>query len=112
MSVVIRLLHKQDVDLAIALCRAVQPERVRDLEGYLRRFDEPERAASKSLRQWAAVDNATQQLIGYAACWNVVRRKYRMDLMVHADRRNQGIGGDLFETILDELRAAPAATLQ
>ncbi|MGH9767222.1 MAG: GNAT family N-acetyltransferase, partial [Blastocatellia bacterium] len=112
MSVAIRLLHKQDVERVIALCSAIQPECVRDLEEYLRRFDEPERAASGCLRQWAAVEEASQQLIGYAACWNVVRRKYRMGLMVHADWRKQGIGGDLLGAILAALQSTPAATLQ
>jgi GNAT superfamily N-acetyltransferase len=112
MSVTIRPLHKSDVDRVIALCSAIQPECVRDLEEYLRRFDEPECAASASLRQWAAVEESSQQLIGYAVCWNVVRRKYRMGLMVHADWRKQGIGGDLLSGALAALQSMPAATLQ
>jgi GNAT superfamily N-acetyltransferase len=112
MSVTIRPLHKSDVDRVIALCSAIQPECVRDLEEYLRRFDEPECAASASLRQWAAVEDSSQQLIGYAVCWNVVRRKYRMGLMVHADWRKQGIGGDLLSGALAALQSMPAATLQ
>jgi GNAT superfamily N-acetyltransferase len=112
MSVTIRPLHKLDVDRVIALCSAIQPECVRDLEEYLRRFDEPECAASASLRQWAAVEDSSQQLIGYAVCWNVVRRKYRMGLMVHADWRKQGIGGDLLSGALAALQPMPAATLQ
>jgi GNAT superfamily N-acetyltransferase len=112
MSVVIRPLYKLDVDRVIALCSAIQPECVRDLEEYLRRFDEPDCAASASLSQWAAVEDASQHLIGYAVCWNVVRRKYRMGLMVHADWRNRGIGGDLLGAILAALQSMPAATLQ
>jgi mycothiol synthase len=112
MSVAIRPLHKLDVDRVIALSSAIQPECVRDLEEYLRRFDEPERAASAPLSQWAAVENASRRLIGYAACWNVVRRKYRMGLMVHADWRKQGIGGGLLNAILAALQSMPAATLQ
>src|SRR5215475_11912963 len=112
MSVTIRPLQKSDVDRVIALCSAIQPECVRDLEEYLRRFDEPERMASAYLSQWAAVENATQQLIGYAACWNVVRRKYRLGLMVHAECRKQGIGGGLLGAILAALQSMPAATLQ
>src|SRR5262249_23554817 len=112
MSFTIRPLHKLDVDRVIALCSAIQPECVRDLEEYLRRFDEPGRAASASLSQWAAVEDASQQFIGYAVCWNVVRRKYRMGLMVHADWRKQGIGGDLLGAILAALQSMPAATLQ
>jgi GNAT superfamily N-acetyltransferase len=112
MSVTIRPLHKSDVDRVIALCSTIQPECVRDLEEYLRRFDEPECAASASLRQWAAVEDSSQQLIGYAVCWNVVRRKYRMGLMVHVDWRKQGIGGDLLSGALGALQSMPAATLQ
>jgi GNAT superfamily N-acetyltransferase len=112
MSVAIRLPDKLDVEQAIALCSAIQPERVYDLGVHLQRFDEPERTDSESLRQWAAVDDTSQQLIGYAACWNVVRRKYRMDLMVHADWRNRRIGSDLLGVILTALQAMPAATLQ
>src|SRR5215467_5311285 len=112
MSVTIRPLHKLDVDRVIALCSAIQPECVRDLEEYLRRFDEPGRAASASLCQWAAIGEASQQLIGYAVCWNVVRRKYRMGLMVHADWRKRGVGGDLLGAILAALQSKPAATLQ
>ncbi|HEU0179679.1 MAG TPA: GNAT family N-acetyltransferase, partial [Blastocatellia bacterium] len=112
MSFTIRPLHKLDVDRVIALCSAIQPECVRDLEEYLRRFEEPDCAASASLSQWAAVENASQHLIGYAACWNVVRRKYRMGLMVHAECREQGIGGDLLGAILAALQSMPAATLQ
>jgi GNAT superfamily N-acetyltransferase len=112
MSFSIRPLHKLDVDRVIALCSAIQPECVRDLEEYLRRFDEPERMASAYLSQWAAVDGASQQLIGYAVCWNVVRRKYRIGLMVHAECRKQGIGGDLLGAILAALQSMPAATLQ
>jgi GNAT superfamily N-acetyltransferase len=112
MSVTIRPLHNLDVDQVIALCSAIQPECVRDLEEYLRRFDEPGRAASASLCQWAATEEVSQQLIGYAVCWNVVRRKYRMGLMVHADWRKQGIGGDLLSGALAALQSMPAATLQ
>src|SRR5262245_28966327 len=112
MSVTIRPLHKLDVDRAIALCSAIQPECVRDLEEYLRRFDEPGRPASASLCQWAAIEEVSQQLIGYAVCWNVVRRKYRMGLMVHADWRERGIGGYLLRGILAALQSMPAATLQ
>src|SRR5262245_42391363 len=112
MSFTIRPLVRLDVGQAISLCSAIQPERVRDLEVSLRRFDEPDRAASESLCPWAAADSASQQLIGYAGCWNVTRRKYRMDLMVHADRRNRGVGGDLPGVILSALQSTPAATLQ
>src|SRR5262249_5755310 len=77
-----------------------------------RRFDEPERAASESLRQWVAVDSASQQLIGYAAFWNVARRKYRMDLMVRAESRNRGIGGCLLGVVLAALESTPAARVQ
>src|SRR5262245_25125302 len=112
MSITIRHLNKLDVDRVVALCSAIQPECVRDLEEYLRRFDEPERTASASLSQWAAIEDASQHLIGYAACWNVVRRKYRMGLMVHADWRNRGIGSDLLGAILAALQSMPAATLQ
>jgi GNAT superfamily N-acetyltransferase len=112
MSFTIRHLHKLDVDRVVALCTTIQPECVRDLEEYLRRFDEPERMASASLSQWAAVEDASQKLIGYAVWWNVVRRKYRMGLMVHADWRKQGIGGDLLGAVLAALQSTPAATLQ
>ena len=112
MSITIRHLHKLDVDRVIALCSAIQPECVRDLEEYLRRFDEPERMACASLSQWAAIEDASQHLIGYAVCWNVVRRKYRIGLMVHPDRRKQGIGGDLLGVALAALQSMPAATLQ
>ena len=112
MSVTIRPLHKLDVDRVIALCSAIQPECVRDLEEYLRRFDEPGRAASASLCQWAAIEEVSQQLIGYAVCWNVVRRKYRMGLMVHADWRKRGIGDYLLRVILAASQSMPAATLQ
>jgi len=112
MSITIRHLHKLDVDRVVALCSAIQPECVRDLEEYLRRFDEPERMASASLSQWAAIEDASQRLIGYAVCWNVVRRKYRMGLMVHADWRKRGIGGDLLGAVLAASQSMPAATLQ
>jgi len=112
MSFTIRHLHKLDVDRVVALCSTIQPECVRDLEEYLRRFDEPERMASASLSQWAAIENASQHLIGYAVCWNVVRRKYRIGLMVHADWRKQGIGGALLGAVLAALQSIPAATLQ
>jgi GNAT superfamily N-acetyltransferase len=112
MSVTIRPLHKLDVDRVIALCSAIQPECVRDLEEYLRRFDEPGRAASASLCQWAAIEEVSQQLIGYAVCWNVVRRKYRMGLMVRADWRKRGIGDYLLRVILAASQSTPAATLQ
>jgi mycothiol synthase len=112
MSVTIRPLHKSDVDRVIALCSAIQPECVRDLEEYLRRCDEPWRVASVSLNQWAAIEEVSKQLIGYAVCWNVVRRKYRMGLMVHADWRKRGIGGDLLGAVLAALQSMPAATLQ
>jgi len=112
MSVAIRPLHKLDIDRVIALCSAIQPECVHDLEEYLRRFDEPDCAASVCLSQWSAVEDASQQLIGYGVCWNVVRRKYRMGLMVHADWRKRGVGGDLLGAILAALQSKPAATLQ
>jgi mycothiol synthase len=111
MSVAIHILDKQNAEEVIALCSAIQPERVRDVEIHLQGLDEAERAASESLRQWV-VENASRQLIGYGACWNVMRRKYRMDLMVHADWRNQGVGGEVLETILTALQSTPAATLQ
>src|SRR5262249_5566035 len=112
MSVAIRPLHRLDVDRVIALCSAIQPECVRALEESLRRLDGPDCAASVRLSQWAAVEDASQQLIGYGVCWNVVRRKYRMGLMVHADWRKQGVGGDLLGAILATLQSKPAATLQ
>jgi len=112
MPFAIRPLHRLDFDRVIALCSAIQPECVSDLEEYLRRFDEPECAASASLRQWAAIEEVSRQLIGYAVCWNVVRRKYRIGLMVHADWRKQGIGGALLGGALAALQSMPAATLQ
>src|SRR5262249_17219755 len=75
------------------------------------RFDEPGRAASASLCQWAAIEEASQQLIGYAVCWNVVRRKYRMGLMVQADWRKRGIGGLLLKVILAPFESILAATV-
>lgn len=112
MSVAIRPLRKLDIDRVIALCSAIQPECVRDLEEFLRRFDELDCAAAACLRQWAAVEDGSQQLIGYAACWNVVRRKHRMGLIVHPDWRNHGVGGELLGAINAALRSMPAATLQ
>jgi GNAT superfamily N-acetyltransferase len=111
MSIAIRILDKQDAEEVIALCSTIQPERVHDLKAYLQRFDEPESTDSQSLRQWA-VENSSRRLIGYGACWNVMRRKYRMDLMVHAEWRNQAIGGGLLATILTALQPTQAATLQ
>src|SRR5574341_1223504 len=52
------------------------------------------------------------QCVGYAAFWNVVRRKYRMDLMTHAGWRKRRVGSQLFETMLAGLQATPAASLQ
>ena len=112
MSIAIHLLDKTDVEQATTLCSSIQPERVRDLEVYLRRFVEPERTSAESLRQWAAIDQVSQELVAYAASWNVVRRKFRMDLMVRADWRKRGIGADLLDTILCSLRSIPSATLQ
>src|SRR5262245_35057035 len=112
MSFIISHLHKLDVHRVYALGSEIQPESAGDLEEYLRRFDEPERMASASLSQWAAIEDASQHLIGYAVWWNVVRRKYRMGLMVHTDWRKQGIGGHLLGAILAALQSMPAATLQ
>jgi mycothiol synthase len=112
MPVTIRPLQQSDALQIIALCSAVQPERVRDLKVYLRRLSEPENEAAESLRQWVALKDGTDQCLGYAACWNVVRRKYRLDLMVHPDCRRQRIASALLETILVAARSMSAATLQ
>jgi mycothiol synthase len=109
---VIRTLHKQDAEQVLALCSAVQPERVSDLKVYLRHFDEPEYQAEQDLRQWVAVAADSQQCVGYAAFWNVVRRKYRMDLLVHAAWRKRRVGSQLFDTLLAALQSTQAASLQ
>jgi GNAT superfamily N-acetyltransferase len=103
---------KGDVEQVLALCSSVQPERASDLKVYLRRFDEPEYEAERNLRQWVAVGSGVGQCIGYAAFWNVVRRKYRMDLMVDAGWRKRLVGSQLLETMLATLRATTAETVQ
>jgi GNAT superfamily N-acetyltransferase len=112
MPIVIRPMLKEDAEQVMALCSLVQPERAGDLKVYLRRFDEPGYEAEQDLRQWVAVESGLGQCVGYAAFWNVVRRKYRMDLMVHAGWRKRRVGSQLLETMQAALQTTPAATLQ
>jgi GNAT superfamily N-acetyltransferase len=117
MPITFRPLLKQDCESVIALCSAVQPERVADTKVYLQRFDEPPLEASPFLRQWVAMSendepDAAQQCIGYAACWLHLRQKYRIDLMVRADWRGRGVGSGMLDRILASLQAIPAASLQ
>jgi GNAT superfamily N-acetyltransferase len=112
MSIAIRPLHQLDYDPAVTLCSAVDPERGADLKESLQRADEPSQLTVSPVRRWVTVDDRTGQLVGYAACWNTRRRKHRMELMVHPERRRQGIGSELLSTLLADLWAAQAETLQ
>jgi GNAT superfamily N-acetyltransferase len=77
--------------------------------------DIPERVDEwqlESPHRYVALDSNTQRVVGYAWGRKMRAQKYRIDLMVHPQRRKQGVGSRLFECLLEDLRAVNAETAQ
>ena len=89
----------------------VERERSAEADAWL---VEDQKALAKpgTLGRWVAVDQATRRMVGYASLWHVRLWKYRMDLMIHPGWRKRGVGGSLFDVLLENLRLARAGTAQ
>jgi GNAT superfamily N-acetyltransferase len=55
---------------------------------------------------------AEDALVAYAAAWEVRRRRFRFDLVVHPEERRQGLGASLFDTVLAAARRYGGETIQ
>jgi GNAT superfamily N-acetyltransferase len=98
----------------------------------LRRYDEQDRRAVASIstsiyadipervdewqmespHRYVALDSNMQRVVGYAWGRNMRAQKYRIDVMVHPEWRNRGVGSLLFECLLEDLSAVDAETAQ
>jgi GNAT superfamily N-acetyltransferase len=110
MTVMIRRLRAEDYEPAVALYRLIDPAHAEDAAMWQRADEEAE--ASAAPRRWVTADETTGEIVAYAAHWRVRQQKFRMDLLVHPARRRRGIGRTLYDTIINDLRATPAETLQ
>jgi len=111
MTFTIRPLQDDEYERAAALTTRIDPRR-RDTAGAWRREDADRASAPVPMRRWAAVDDASGEMIGYASAWHMRKGKHRMDLGVAPGFRRQGIGDALLRTIIDALVASDAATVQ
>jgi mycothiol synthase len=97
--VIIRPFTPADFEPVVALFVAAYPERA----------DEPDQWDDTVIRFVAVADEV---VVGYAGCWRVRHRQYRMDLAVAAHYRRRGVGGRLLSLLADQAWAAGAGTLQ
>lgn len=111
MTFTIRPLRDNEYERAAALATRIDPRR-RDTVDAWRQEDAERASASAPMRRWAAVDDASGEMIGYASAWHMRKRKHRMDLGVDPRFRRRGIGDALLRTIADALTATGAATVQ
>jgi GNAT superfamily N-acetyltransferase len=109
MPFTIRPLAARDFEQAAALHQLLYPNQI-DQPAEWRRLDQ-QRVPSPPHR-WVALDQGTDRIVGYGAFWHVRLDKYRLDLIVHPDRRQQGIGSQLLTRLLDCLRSLGAVTVQ
>jgi GNAT superfamily N-acetyltransferase len=103
-------LTSRQIEAAQALFQIVCPTRA-DLASTLA-IEEANQAPSARPDRLVAIHAASQQVVGFAAYWRVRHAKYRLDLLVHPDRRGQGIGSRLLNHVLIDLNAIGATTVQ
>jgi N-acetylglutamate synthase and related acetyltransferases len=107
-----RLLATRDLDAAARLFTESYPHRGHEPAWWQRS------APREQARRWGIFDEAdspqqpAEHLIGYAALWNVVGRKFRFDIIVSPEHRRRGHGNHLFEVIRREATEMGAETLQ
>ncbi len=111
MPVHIQSLQYQDYPASVRLLNTACPERTETAEAW-QRADEQGSETHRIPRRYAAVDTEEQTVLGYASIWPVRFPKFRMDLAVAAEKRRQGIGSLLFQSLLEDLEALGAATVQ
>jgi GNAT superfamily N-acetyltransferase len=111
MPFIIRPLRSDEYEGAADLVRRLGHRR-RDAAEAWRADDDASAGAPLSFQRWAAMDDASGEMAGYAAAWHMREAKYRMDAMVEPRFRRRGIGGALLDTVLGALAGAGAATVQ
>ncbi|MGB9179878.1 MAG: GNAT family N-acetyltransferase, partial [Pyrinomonadaceae bacterium] len=111
MSVTIRSLQREDYEQATELYNLIDPAHIQVANDW-REHDEGAKSKTHSRRRWVAIDNAMRRVIAYASFWHMRRQKFRMDLMVHPLWRRRGLGGELFDRLIDALQSEQAGTVQ
>ncbi len=111
MPFLIRPLRPDEYDRAAELVRRLGHRR-RDTAEAWRAEDDASAGAPLPFQRWAAMDDASGEMAGYAAAWHMREAKYRMDAMVEPRFRRRGVGGALLDTVLGALAGVGAATVQ
>jgi GNAT superfamily N-acetyltransferase len=116
LPVEIRPFSGQDYNALADLSNAVYPE-YRVTAEELREDDEFFDREGKYLRRrYVAVDLRTGELVGYASVSHMPfafhPQKFQMGLMVHPERRKQGIGSKLYERLANDLQELNAVSVK
>jgi len=69
-------------------------------------------APAESTIRYVAIASATRDRVAYAALWELRPARYRFDLAVRPAWQRQGIGAQLFDRVLGDVRALGATGLQ
>jgi len=112
----IRPFNDQDYNALSDLMNAVYPEYRTTAEG-LKEDDKFFDLQGKYLRhRYVAVDLQTGELVGYASISHMPRafhlQKFQMELMVHPERRKQGVGSKLYERLVNDLQELNAVSVK
>lgn len=111
MTIRIRPLRSDEYERAAELVRRLGHRR-RDTAEAWRGEDDASASAPLPFRRWAAMEDWSEEMAGYASAWHMREGKYRMDVIVEPRFRRRGIGGALLDTVLGALAAVDAATAQ
>lgn len=112
MRFLVHPLHLQYHASTKALILAAAPERSECVHDWPQNLGEPE-GAGYIRRDYVAVDASDpHSVIGYGAMWPQGEGRFRMDLIVAPDRRRQGVGSALLQTLFAELQAQGATVVQ
>jgi GNAT superfamily N-acetyltransferase len=101
-----RKLVPSEFDAAARLFVEIYPHRAHEV-----RFWQQAGSCGWTMR-WVAVLDPIPTVVGYAALWNVERRKYRLDVLVDRAWRGRGIGTHLFGIVFQEAKRVGASTVQ
>jgi GNAT superfamily N-acetyltransferase len=108
-NMVVRELLPERYHPATALLCACVRHRT-DTPASWQREDANRREGRRCNLRWEMVAS-DDALAGYAAAWEVRPRRFRFDLVVAPERRRQGLGAALFETVFPAVRSGGAEVL-
>lgn len=100
----IRRLQPSEYEAALAFIPTLEPSRTDTVMEWQR----ADAGSALAVRRWVAIDEESQQIVGYGAYRQVGDYKFRLDLVVPSE---QSVASRLLDVLLDSLRSIGARTL-